>query len=278
MMKPSKKKETPKEARKPLKRPPSAVIDPKKAKTKARAPSDKNQSVLQGFESSRLRNLDISEELAMSSDIVFDQELLSQQRARAAKTIQRWFKDLLQTRMMREAEQAIEQTKGLLKLKKQHLVKKHIHLRESVACHEEAQKENFNVFACLQEKPKRQEEQQSAGEEENKLKDLNELLRNKDFSIADHDHEFDQFLRKLNESRPKHSPPRADFSIPDISHMTHEQPSVQEEVSRIISSSLSPKKTVEPVERPSATSSVQGEKYLDLMRILENDQPPTLFR
>ena len=47
--------------------------------------------------------------------------------------IQRWFKQIIEDRLIREADSAIKQTKELLKLKKQKLIKNHIEGRESVS-------------------------------------------------------------------------------------------------------------------------------------------------
>jgi hypothetical protein len=52
-------------------------------------------------------NSDIYDELELTNDITFDQEIRIQNQTRAARTIQRWYKEKLEKRMMAEAEKAI---------------------------------------------------------------------------------------------------------------------------------------------------------------------------
>ena len=79
-----------------------------------------------------IRNNDISDELALSQDITFDQELRDQIREKAAKTIQRWYKGIVEKRMIEEAERAIQETKTLMQRKREKLVMNYVEGRESV--------------------------------------------------------------------------------------------------------------------------------------------------
>lgn len=101
-----------------------------------------------------MRNGDISHDLIMSQELNFEAEIMKDHRNNAATTIQRWFKNLLEKRLLKEAEANIAMTKNLLRyrdLTKQKLVKQHIEGRESVDVGElwgfkHSQKENFSVF------------------------------------------------------------------------------------------------------------------------------------
>ncbi|CDW86542.1 UNKNOWN [Stylonychia lemnae] len=215
-----------------------------------------------------IRNNDISNELALSQDITFDQELLDQHRNRAALTIQRWFKQKIEDRLLQEADSAIKQTKELLRMKKERLVKNYVQGRESVddpyaLFKEETSKESFSLFGnnansniprsiygndrilenkidngferrqpenlrdyhkSENQRPKNLSKQfevldQSAAseididrqnsksvkqqeEEDNKLKELNDMLKNKDliFSLQDDD-EVEEFMRKFYQKK-----------------------------------------------------------------------------
>ena len=47
----------------------------------------------------------------MTNDITFDKNIKIEFETRAAKTIQRWYREVMQNRLMKEAEMAIEQTR-----------------------------------------------------------------------------------------------------------------------------------------------------------------------
>lgn len=46
--------------------------------------------------------------------------------------IQRWYKQILEERLLKEADSALKQTKALIKMQKQKLINKHVIGRESV--------------------------------------------------------------------------------------------------------------------------------------------------
>jgi len=167
-----------------------------------------------------LRNTDISNELALSQDITFDQEILDQHKHRAASVIQRWFKGLLQDRLHREAEEAIQEAKRLAKLRKEIMVKNYVECRESMndphaVWKGAAQKENFSLYAHVKPSdaklPKQVETRvldqadvnaKDGDEGENKLKGLNDLLKGKDFSINQEDEaDFEKFMALLRQRR-----------------------------------------------------------------------------
>jgi hypothetical protein len=74
-------------------------------------------------------NSDIYDELEMSTDhIMFDREMRLQEESRAAKTIQRWYKDRKNLQLERQAREAQQ----MLKLKKQKLYQMYIEGRDSL--------------------------------------------------------------------------------------------------------------------------------------------------
>jgi len=61
--------------------------------------------------------------LELTDDIRFDKSLKEQRENKAARTIQRWYKSKVHDRMMREADRAVEETRRLIQLKKERLLK-----------------------------------------------------------------------------------------------------------------------------------------------------------
>ena len=99
-----------------------------------------------------IRNNDIYNECGLSHDITFDQELLDQQRHRAATKIQRWNRSLQEKKLIKEAEAAIAETKNLLKKKKDRLISNYVKgvsesIDEADKLRMESQKENFNLYS-----------------------------------------------------------------------------------------------------------------------------------
>ena len=87
------------------------------------AEKNPNDSSILDLHKRTLMNSDIMDELELTDDIRFDKDLKVQRENKAARTIQRWYKSKMQDRMMREAEKAIFETRQLLKLKKERLLK-----------------------------------------------------------------------------------------------------------------------------------------------------------
>jgi len=87
------------------------------------AEKNPNDSSILDLHKRTLMNSDIMDELELTDDIRFDKDLKVQRENKAARTIQRWYKSKMQDRMMREAEKAILETRQLLKLKKERLLK-----------------------------------------------------------------------------------------------------------------------------------------------------------
>jgi hypothetical protein len=87
------------------------------------AEKNPNDSSILDLHKRTLMNSDIMDELELTDDIRFDKDLKVQRENKAARTIQRWYKSKMQDRMMREAEKAISETRQLLKLKKERLLK-----------------------------------------------------------------------------------------------------------------------------------------------------------
>ena len=87
------------------------------------AEKNPNDSSILDLHKRTLMNSDIMDELELTDDIRFDKDLKVQRENKAARTIQRWYKTKMQDRMMLEAEKAIFETRQLLKLKKERLLK-----------------------------------------------------------------------------------------------------------------------------------------------------------
>ena len=91
-------------------------------------------------------NSDIYDELELTDDITFDHELKLQERNRAARVIQRWFKDRQMEKLEKRTHEAmlqLQKSRGvamreqeeLTRLKKERLIKQYVledNLRDSV--------------------------------------------------------------------------------------------------------------------------------------------------
>jgi len=73
-----------------------------------------------------LMNSDIYEELELTNDITFDKELKAEVETQAARKIQRWYRDVVNKRMMDEAERLVKQTNDLVKMKKDRLRRQYL--------------------------------------------------------------------------------------------------------------------------------------------------------
>jgi hypothetical protein len=51
-----------------------------------------------------LKNSDISDELLLSQDLTFDEEILNEHKNRCARLIQRWWRQAISNRLLRETE------------------------------------------------------------------------------------------------------------------------------------------------------------------------------
>lgn len=87
-----------------------------------------DRSNISGFQKSNLMNSDIYDELEMTDDITFDKELRLQEQVRAAKIIQRWFKEKKNQILENQAREEQE----FLRLKKQRLYQMYVEGRDSV--------------------------------------------------------------------------------------------------------------------------------------------------
>jgi hypothetical protein len=79
-----------------------------------------------------MMNSDIQDELELTDDITFDKSIRVEFENRAARVIQRWYKELMRDRLMKEAEQAIAYTRQMMRLKKERLLKETNPVRDSM--------------------------------------------------------------------------------------------------------------------------------------------------
>jgi len=79
-----------------------------------------------------MMNSDIQDELELTDDITFDKNIRIEFENRAARVIQRWYKELIRDRLMKEAEQAIAYTRQMMRLKKERLLKETNPVRDSM--------------------------------------------------------------------------------------------------------------------------------------------------
>ena len=162
-------------------------------------------------------NNDITNELIMSKDLAVDLNKDNYLRASAAKTIQRWWKNVIEKKLMREAEEIIAQTRKLNKFKKEKLVKTYVEGRDSVDVNQywdwknEGQKENFSVFAQsnnmvrtetpIEKKPLKQTDSKETLESHRKETESKQQAKN-DIQILDDISDYSK-MQKKNSIKPK---------------------------------------------------------------------------
>ena len=196
-----------------------------------------------------LMNSDIYEELELTHDITFDKDLKAEVDAQAARRIQRWYREVINKRMMEEADRLVKQTNDLVKMKKERLRRQYMEgVADSLAFEDHTigkllagevsdwekrvhvdRKENFSLFSQVASStaqvlspkfPSKEhhrvvsfaEEPAREDDEENKLKALNDLLKANTFPMLrkEDEDEFEQFVTRL---RPK-------TEDVDVTHLT----------------------------------------------------------
>lgn len=77
---------------------------------------------------STLMNSDIYDELELSNDITYIKEIREQEQNRAARLIQRWYKD----RLLKQSEKEAQVEREMLRLRKLKLYQLHVEGRDSL--------------------------------------------------------------------------------------------------------------------------------------------------